>query len=549
MNTAQVQIGIIQLTRIGDLVQTAQAARQFKAENPHANLTLIARRKFASGIMPLLESVFQRVVLFDTKDFFTRTDLKTARINTHNLIHDLNKTDFDVLLNFSFSKSSSYLAGLLQSKHYLGIRRNRRSEIVVEDKWSQFVYSNVLGGINNPFSLVDIYRYMLGCKSTHQLNDSEEFESRSKSIVLHPFASLKKKRWGLHKWNELIFKLSKDNPDYTIHIVGGPEDLEEARRIESFPALQSLKNKIKVHVGTASLMDTYTLVQNSRLFIGHDSVVSHLAAETLTPTIVLSLGSVRPHETTPYQVGVLNLVPKNKCFPCTVQESCELLPCHSSISHQVVATLAKAKLNSIKIDSAFLENNISPFQIDSLKILESSYDENGLHLKQLTKNFSSTNDIFKDYYKLLFQYYIRGTEVNIELPKLTPETSSQLRHYAEGTKYLYELYNFGVRYCDRILKESKVSHPNQNNIQEDILKINEIDKLCDITKKSYPILSPFIDFFYIHKGNAKGNNIIDITENNLLTYYDASNIVAALHDFIERTLGPQVIKSEVNREV
>ena len=48
------KIAILQLTRIGDLVQTYQATRQFKAENPNTHITLIARRKFATGIHFLL---------------------------------------------------------------------------------------------------------------------------------------------------------------------------------------------------------------------------------------------------------------------------------------------------------------------------------------------------------------------------------------------------------------------------------------------------------------------------------------------------------------
>ena len=53
----------------------------------------------------------------------------------------------------------------------------------------------------------------------------------TQTIVLHPFASSKKKRWGINKWSELIFKLAKDNPRYDFHIVGGPEDSAEAKRL------------------------------------------------------------------------------------------------------------------------------------------------------------------------------------------------------------------------------------------------------------------------------------------------------------------------------
>jgi ADP-heptose:LPS heptosyltransferase len=60
-NQSPLKIAIIQLTRIGDLIQTAQAVRQFKAENPDTEITLIARRKFGNGIFFLLETIFDEV--------------------------------------------------------------------------------------------------------------------------------------------------------------------------------------------------------------------------------------------------------------------------------------------------------------------------------------------------------------------------------------------------------------------------------------------------------------------------------------------------------
>ena len=64
-----VKVAVIQITRIGDLIQTAQAVRQFRAENQAVHITLIARRKFAKGIDFLLDLAaywqpFQRESVF-----------------------------------------------------------------------------------------------------------------------------------------------------------------------------------------------------------------------------------------------------------------------------------------------------------------------------------------------------------------------------------------------------------------------------------------------------------------------------------------------------
>jgi len=547
-NQGPLKIAIIQLTRIGDLIQTAQAVRQFKAENPETEITLIARRKFGKGILFFLETVFDDIVLFDTKDFFTKPTLDEVRGNSHKFIFDLNQKKFDVSVNLSFNKSSSYLNTLINCKLRLGLHRNNFSEISVNDNWSKYVYSNVLASNNNPFSLVDIYRYILGSQDVLTLNEDSTIE-RKKQIILHPFASDKKKKWGINKWNELIFKLAKDNPDYSLHIVGGPEDSTEAQRIAHSPALKNLNGKLFIHAGTTNISGTYQLLMESALFIGHDSLVSHIAAETLTPSIVLSLGTVRPHETTAYQANVINVSPRNKCFPCQVETRCDSLPCHNSISHQAISIIAQGVLNKQTIDRQYLKTNINTFQLDTIQVYTSEYQNTGLVLNEISENYLSLEDVFKNFYKIIWQCYLRDTDINLALPEISENTAKQLYRYQDGVNYLYEIYNFGSTFSNKIIQEAEKSAPNIEVIQENIKKLSELDQLCEITKRSYPLLSGLIDYFYVHKANTPGNNILEISKNNLLTYYDASNLAAVLYEFVEKSVSPYLDTAPKNMEV
>lgn len=548
--STQPRIAIIQLTRIGDLIQTLQATRQFRSENSGAHLTLIARRKFASGITFLLETVFDEIILFDTKDFFKDPNLKAAKLNVGGFFHKMNEKSFDFSINLSFSKSSSYLNSLIKSDHKLGLYRNDKTEISINDKWSQYVYSNVMNSANTPFCLVDIYRYIMGVNQTLVLDPDPNFSSRSNNIVLHPFASQRKKKWGISKWNELIYKMANDHKDYMFHIVGGPEDKAEAQRLVNSPVLQNLKDRIVVHAGSGNIAKTYQLLMDAKLFIGHDSMVSHLASETLTPTIVVSLGTVRPHETSPYNNNVINISPRNKCFPCTVEEKCELLPCHGSINHQIINNIATGMLNNESIDTKYLKSNLTPFHLDSVKIYKSEYDDNGLNHKEITNDYLAAPDVFKEYFKIIWQYYLRGVETNTQLPTISRETAQGLNSYIDGVNYLFELYNFGVTYSNKIIAEAESKNTDYKLLQDYISKLTEIDGLCSITKKNYPHLKGLVDYFYVNKANALGDNLIDISKHNLLNYYDASNLVAVLNDFIESSVKPHVSTAiNLDREV
>jgi len=543
------KIVIIQLTRIGDLIQTLQATRQLKAEQPNLHITLIARKKFAQGICFLLETVFDEIILFDTKDFFIEKTLSSAKKEMSTFIGKINSTIFDFSINLSFTKSSSFLNGIIKAKEKYGMQRNSRSEVVLNDKWSQYIFSNTMNHAENPFNLVDMYRYILGVKENLVLDPDPNFSKRDNNIVLHPFASQKKKKWGMNKWNELIYKLAKDNLDYHFHIVGGNEDKAEAQRLLHSPALDKIKNRITNMVGSHSIADVYQVLNNSRLFIGHDSMVSHLASETLTPSIVISLGTVRPLETSPYSDNVINISPKNKCFPCNITDECELLPCHSSINYQVISTISNGLIEQKTIDKNYLFNELTSFQLSTIKVYKSTYVEDGLDLEELTENYSTSADVFKNYFKIIWLYYLRGVETNSKLPQITRDTAIELSQYTSGINYLFELFNFGVKYSNMIIENSESENIDLKEIQKIITKLGEIDQLCSITKKNYPLLKGLVDYFYVNKANALGDNLIDISKHNLLNYYDASNLAAVLSDFVDRSVSPYVETSKLNKDV
>jgi ADP-heptose:LPS heptosyltransferase len=536
---SSMRICVIQLTRIGDVIQTYQAAKQLKIENPNIELTLIARKQFSQGLNFLLKDVFSNIIELNTQDFFqsSKDDLNAVHTRLHNFVHDIKKFDFDLVVNLSFTKSSSFLTTLISKNLKMGVYRNSQGEIGINDKWSQFVYSNVMGGTSTPINLVDIYKNMLGAKEI----DVTNFETpKNKVITIHPFASSSKKSWGMGKWNELIYKLLKDDSEITINMVGAPTDKEQAQRIMSNPAIQHFEGRVLNKVGLNSIEDTFNDLSSSHMFIGHDSMVSHLAGIFRMPSLIISLGSVRPHETNPYNDNTYNLTPRNKCFPCKIEEKCDLLPCHGSINHQTVVAVTQKMLAGEEVSRKSLMENLTGFHLDTVNILKSSFDEAGIKLDEITENNMSAKEVFRTFYRILWSYYLTGKEVGADLPKVSPDVSKVLATHLDGSNYLFELYNYGFTFSNKILDEAEREDPSIKNIQAGVDKLTEIDYLCNITKKTYSHLEPIIDFFYVNKANALGSNIIEITNNNLISFHEATNLTAILNDLIIKTVGPRV---------
>tara|TARA_Y100000780_G_scaffold232593_1_gene268223 strand:- start:78897 stop:80543 length:1647 start_codon:yes stop_codon:yes gene_type:complete len=535
-------IGIIQLTRIGDVIQTYQAAKQLKIENPNVELTLVARKEFAQGLHFLLDEVFSHMVFIEIKDFIKSpsSTLMEARNSVKDLVTDLNKLDFDVLVNLSFSKSSEYLASMIEARHKLGLTRNSQNQISIEDSWSQYVFSTVMNSESNPFNLVDLFKNILGAKS---FSPEYKEKTREDKIVIHPFASSKKKHWGVNKWVDLCYKVLKENPEQELYVVGGKADQTQAEKLVNSPALGEFSKRIHNMTGKSSIEETFRLVSDAKLLVCHDSMVSHLAAVSQTPTIVLSMGTVRPSETTPYHENVLNLAPKRKCFPCKVQEKCELLPCHKDISHQLVSRLVKGILNQENFDSTFFKEQVSPFYLQNVAIFAPHFSEMGMDLIDITESAQTVQDVFKTFYKIVWSFYFKEQELNYAIPELGKESLATLSEYAKGCSYIYELYGFGMKYSNAVIEEAKKEQPNIKVIQDNINKMGEIDQLCTVTKKTFPLLTPIVDFFFVNKANAKGANILEITQSNLLSFYDGQNMIKVVFDLIDN-----ITRDAVGRE-
>ena len=555
-NPRQHTFAFVQITRIGDLLQAMQAASAFKYENPNVRLILIARKQFAEGLNFILKHVFDQIYLFNLADFKTENDLNSTVSKIDQFLEEINQENIDVLINLSFSKSSSYLTGLIKARHKLGLERNTTGDLVINDRWSQFVYSNVMNGPHNPFNLIDIYRKMIGTTEVPLVFGAENKPTNlAKKIIIHPFASAKKKRWGITKWGEVIYQLLKTIPQSQIYIMGGNGDQNESKQLQETPTLSQFQNRLHFHVGNYSLEQTFNNFQDADLFLGHDSMGGHMASLNGVPSITLSLGTVRPHETTPYGHLNYNLAPRIKCFPCFPDEKCDLLPCHSNISYQAVVAVAQSVLAGVEVNHNLLSSKISAFHLDSVHIYQSHIDAQlGLQLTDLTQNPDTISSTFRNFYQVMWNFIFSEQEVRLPVPSMNRELLSNLSMYQGGLQQLYELNNFGLKYSQYILDEIKNVAPRIDLIKEYSAKLAEIDDLTKVLKNHYPLLGSVIDFYFVAKANLKGNNVNDLAESSYINFFEFNNAVQVLHELVQACLNTSQAKimrtaKEVTKEI
>jgi len=157
------------------------------------------------------------------------------------------------------------------------------------------------------------------------------------TILIHPGSGSARKNWASSNFIK-IFKKIKSlgmNPE----IILGPA---EHNFSEIF--VRSLPAGGKIHM-LSDLGDLLTILSLSGGFIGNDSGISHLAAFTGIPTVVI-FGPSSPKRWKPFGRSVEVLRPETDCSPCfeTGKSDCKEMKCLEGITPEmVINTFLKIK--------------------------------------------------------------------------------------------------------------------------------------------------------------------------------------------------------------
>lgn len=532
-------LAVVQLTRFGDLIQTAQALGELKKNNPEYRVILIARAQFAKPLEFILKKSFDKIYYLDTKKIFQNSEIDGAKASIQGLdtfLSEILVESIDVLINLSFSKSSSYLASLIKSTHKIGPYFDFNNKMQINDKWSQLLFATVMRGSLNPYSLVDLFKNIVGIKHNNKKIQPTSSSLSSNTIVIHPFASQERKAWKAEKWVEVIYKTLKENENSIIQLVGAKNEIAKSQLITENPLLKTFGHRILNNTGKTTLADLFEELKKAKLFVGHDSMVGHLAAVANIPTLTISLGNVRPQETTPYHTQAYNLAPRTKCFPCFPTDACSFNQCHHDIPYQVVSSAIKQLFSGKALNSSWVKESISSFHVSSVNFYHSRFQNGQMTLESLIENHVDSPDIFRSLYRVAWSFILNNSEEALPFPKLTPVTHRDLLDSLTGLQHLYELSEFGKKYSQYILEEISSQTPSISKIKEYSKKIDEIDQLQAMVLKTSPNLAPIVDYFIVRKANLHGENIVQLTESSYYTFLESSQLCSILFELAENTI-------------
>lgn len=375
------QVLILNITRMGDLVQMGALLDRLQEEWPGAAVDLVVDRRFAS--VAALMTGLRDVISFDfhalidesrtaVKDVVSLYEDVTAWINP------LAERRYDRIINLTFNRPSALLAGAIGAPDIRGARSAWDGGMVVDNPWMAYFCDFHRFRRFNRFNLVDVYALGGSGPGTFTpLRITIPGEDRAwarqtlagspRWMAVQAGASDVMKAWRPHLFGLSLARLSR-YWEGGLAFVGSSEEEGTIAEVLQVYRKAGGRNPIRNLAGRTTVSRLAALLAECRTILTNDTGPMHIGVAAGTPVIDLSVGHVDFQETGPYGAGHWVVQPELDCAPCGFEQICAHHACKDRISPDLVADLALHVLKGTPI----------PVRGSGARVYASDVDEDGL---------------------------------------------------------------------------------------------------------------------------------------------------------------------------
>jgi len=351
------RILVLQLCRLGDILQTTPMLRGLRRAHPDAHITVVTHDRFAH--VPVPPALYDRWIPFPVDELGGALRSATSGWRTHvkrlrAVVDDLAPEPFDLTLNLTHSDLAGLLAALLPSSEVRGGLVAHDRTRVVQGPWMTYFWSSQTCRDLGCFNLVDIHNWTAGVPSVGDgLEIAVPDEARramttwldARGLASQPFiavqlgASDDRKRWPPERFAEAVSLIPAEHG--SIVLVGAEAERPLADRFAA-----SVTRPFHDSVGATTIPELATLLERARVLLTNDTGTMHVAAASRTRIVDVSTGPVFVHETGPYGEGHHVIEPAIDCFPCAAGSDCHHIGCRERIVPADVAALVMHTLGA-----------------------------------------------------------------------------------------------------------------------------------------------------------------------------------------------------------
>lgn len=411
------EIGLLNLTRFGDLIQTSPITSGLRRRYPDARIHLIVKRRFkrVAEILPGVDVVHEidgdaLARALSSPDVPFLEPFRMAR----RIADGLAEIPFDLLFNFTHSRASAVLLSLLNARRTVGFKLDRSGTRRVDDGWLIHIGTLVRARRLIRLNLVDAYlgaADLLGCGERLGVNLSESARGFARArlsdagpyVAVQLGASQDHKTWSVKSYAATLDALRQRVPGLTAVVLGVAAERERAEELRrGCPEV-----RLKVLLGETSVDELAAVLERCQLLLTGDTGTMHLAAAVGTPTCAVFVGLGNPYETGVYAQGHVTLRSRIACSPCSHIVRCGFPACHGDLPPEWVAELAARML--AREDLKDLP------ALPRAELLLTRFDEQGmLELVPLHARSAEPHDLLALAYQALFLERLGRRDVSSE---------------------------------------------------------------------------------------------------------------------------------------
>jgi ADP-heptose:LPS heptosyltransferase len=343
------RILVVQLCRLGDLLQTTPMLRGLRRSHPAASITLMVLDGFSHT--PIPSHLYDELAVFPLDAVASTVvtehgDWEAGRRSVREFVESLGQP-FDLVLNLTNSALANLLCAVIPTRELRGGLIAPDRTRVVRHPWMAYFWASLLAREFGSVNLVDLFN-----RVAEVAIDGEGLEidvpaaaddaggrwlsrhgwTGGPLIALQLGASDERKRWTPEQFARMANLLPASAG--TVVLVGskGERPLgERAAAVLNRPHLNAM--------GETSVSQLAAVLERCRLLVTNDTGTMHIATAVGTRVIDLSTGPVFVHETGPYAVGSLAVEPIVACFPCAAGAVCHHLSCRDDFTPHDIASL------------------------------------------------------------------------------------------------------------------------------------------------------------------------------------------------------------------
>jgi hypothetical protein len=265
--------------------------------------------------------------------------------------------------------------------------------------------------------------------------------------------------------------------------------------------------------GKTSVPQLAAMLQLSDVLVTGDTGPMHISVAVGTPVVSMFLASAFGFETGPYSEGNIVLQPVIGCGPCNPNKSCSKPDCHETITPELVAYLAAARVHG---DVREVSQEIA--NPHGVIVYRSQFDRFGFC--DLVPINGKSKDPFIKYrqaYRKVWLDDLGGFEVdpprkNSSLVVMSDELAGLpvLQEYAGRGQQLMEELSAYVRDLTSLPAHLKTING----------KISELDRDIEDVGLAHPPLGPLARMFVFSKENLQGSDALELASQMKSIYQD-----------------------------